>query len=82
MTDKKKVIVAMSGGVDSSVTAALLVKEGYEVIGATMQIWDPAVTEINGDHVGCCSFEAVEDARRVANILGIPHCVMNLRQPI
>lgn len=75
-----KVFVAMSGGVDSSVAAALLVEEGYEVIGATMQIWDPAITEINGEHVGCCSLEAVEDARRVADILGIPHYVMNLRQ--
>lgn len=75
-----KVFVAMSGGVDSSVAAALLVEEGYEVIGATMQIWDPAITEIDGEHVGCCSLEAVEDARRVADILGIPHYVMNLRQ--
>lgn len=76
-----KVFVAMSGGVDSSVAAALLVEEGYEVIGATMQVWDPAVTEIDGEHVGCCSLAAVEDARRVANILGIPHYVINLRQP-
>lgn len=76
-----RVVVAMSGGVDSSVTAALLVEKGYEVIGATMQIWDPAVTVVNGEHVGCCSLAAVEDARRVAGILGIPHYVLNLRQP-
>jgi len=76
-----RVVVAMSGGVDSSVTAALLVEKGYEVIGATMQIWDPAVTVVDGEHVGCCSLAAVEDARKVAGLLGIPHYVLNLRRP-
>lgn len=79
MGDNKKVIVAMSGGVDSSVTAALLLERGYEVIGVTMQIWDPGVTEIADDHVGCCSLAAVEDARRVAHSLDIPYYVMNFR---
>lgn len=76
---KKKVIVAMSGGVDSSVAAALLLQQGYEVIGVTMQIWDPAQTEPGEEHGGCCSLAAVEDARRVAGILGIPYYVMNFR---
>lgn len=76
----QKVFVAMSGGVDSSVTAALLLKQGYEVIGITMQIWDPDITEVEGQQVGCCSLSAVEDARRVAHKLDIPYYVMNFRQ--
>lgn len=63
----------MSGGVDSSVTAALLKKEGYDVTGITMQLWDSS-----GENK-CCSLAAVEDARRVAYRLDIPHYVMNFR---
>lgn len=74
---KKSVLVAMSGGVDSSVAAALLIEQGYQVAGVTMKLWQDndakKVTE-----GGCCSIEAVDDARRVADILGIPHYVMNL----
>lgn len=66
-----RVVVAMSGGVDSSVAAALLKQEGYEVIGVTMQLW-PA------NEFGCCG--AVSDAKRVAHRLSIPHYVMNFRQ--
>lgn len=69
----------MSGGVDSSVTAALLLQQGYQVIGVTMQIWDSAQTEVGGEQVGCCSLAAVEDARRVAAKMGIPYYVMNFR---
>ena len=72
---RKRVAVAMSGGVDSSVAAALLKKAGYEVIGLTMQIW-PSDKPAFG---GCCGLEAVEDAKRVAYQLGFPHYVMDLR---
>jgi tRNA-specific 2-thiouridylase len=77
---KERVVVAMSGGVDSSVAAALLVEEGYEVIGVTMEIWPETSREEVAHRNGCCSLGAVEDARRVAELLGIPHYVMNLRR--
>lgn len=78
--EKKKVVVGMSGGVDSSVAAYLLKQQGYDVIGVTMQIWqdeDRAVQEENG---GCCGLSAVDDARRVASDLEIPYYVMNFKR--
>lgn len=75
-----KVVVGMSGGVDSSVAAYLLKEEGYDVIGVTMQIWqseDPCAVEKKG---GCCGVSAVEDARRVAETIGIPYYVMNFQR--
>ncbi|MFC1915138.1 tRNA 2-thiouridine(34) synthase MnmA [Chloroflexota bacterium] len=71
-----KVVVAMSGGVDSSVAAALLQKEGHQVIGVTMQIWP---SDKLGNSGGCCGIGAVEDAKKVAGKLGFPHYVMNFR---
>ncbi|MHB9144420.1 MAG: tRNA 2-thiouridine(34) synthase MnmA [Symbiobacteriia bacterium] len=79
---KKRVVAAMSGGVDSSVTAALLQQQGYEVIGATMQTW-PDLTRDEVEqvrHGGCCSVSAVSDARRVADRLGIPYYVLNFKE--
>lgn len=76
---KKKVLVAMSGGVDSSVAAKLLLDQGYEVVGATMQIWQDDQTQDQCDR-GCCSLSAVEDARHVAQKLGIPYYVLNMKQ--
>lgn len=76
LTEKPKVVVGMSGGVDSSMAAALLKEEGYDVIGVTLQIWPSAGPEGEG---GCCSISAIDDARRVAFQLGIPHYVLNFR---
>ncbi|MGE5802084.1 MAG: tRNA 2-thiouridine(34) synthase MnmA, partial [Gemmatimonadota bacterium] len=70
-----RVLVAMSGGVDSSVAAALLVEQGYEVIGATMKLF------CYGDSVPdrpCCSLDSITDAKLVAHKLGIPHYVLSL----
>lgn len=69
--------MAMSGGVDSSVAAYLLKQKGYRVIGITMQVWPSRLTD--PDYGGCCSLAAVEDARRVAEIIGIPHYVWNFQ---
>ena len=73
-----KVAVAMSGGVDSSVAAALTREEGHDVFGVTLQLWpkEMAIRDFDKHH-GCCSLDAVEDARRVANRLGIPYYVLN-----
>ncbi|MCJ7751110.1 MAG: tRNA 2-thiouridine(34) synthase MnmA, partial [Armatimonadetes bacterium] len=72
----------MSGGVDSSVAAAVLLEQGYEVVGFTMQIWPRDMeAEVPAELRGCCGVEAVDSARRVARGLGIRHYVLNLREP-
>jgi tRNA-specific 2-thiouridylase len=77
---KKKVVVGMSGGVDSSVAAYLLKQQGYDVIGITMEIWPGESEECSQENGGCCGLRAVEDARRVADKLEIPHYVMNFKE--
>lgn len=74
---KGRVLVAMSGGVDSSVAASLLVEQGYDVVGATMQVWDYTECEINEGTGTCCSSLDVDDARAVAAHLRIPFYVLN-----
>ena len=71
----------MSGGVDSSVAAALMRDEGHEVFGVTLQLWPKEMAAADFDkHHGCCSLDAVEDARRVASRLGIPYYVLNFEE--
>ena len=77
---KGKVVVGMSGGVDSSVAAWLLKEQGYDVIGVTMQIWQDEDNEVQEENGGCCGLSAVDDARRVASSIGIPYYVMNFKQ--
>lgn len=76
---KGNVMLGMSGGVDSSVAAVVLTEQGYNVVGVTMQIWpdmDEGIKQLEG---GCCSLSAVDDARRVADRLGIPYYVLNFK---
>lgn len=75
-----KVVVGMSGGVDSSVAAYLLKEQGYDVVGVTMQIWQDEEETVQQENGGCCGLSAVDDARRVAADLGIPYYVMNFKQ--
>lgn len=77
---KKKVLVAMSGGVDSSVAAALLVEQGFDVIGVTMQVWDYSSCSIEEGLGTCCSSSDVDDARSVADRLNIPFFVINCEE--
>ncbi|MDE0483180.1 MAG: tRNA 2-thiouridine(34) synthase MnmA [Candidatus Poribacteria bacterium] len=73
----KKILVAMSGGVDSSVTAAMMVDAGYDVTGITMRLGAPDTIEVEPERPNCCSLEGIEDARRVATQLGIPFYGVN-----
>ncbi|PIR23619.1 MAG: tRNA 2-thiouridine(34) synthase MnmA [Deltaproteobacteria bacterium CG11_big_fil_rev_8_21_14_0_20_45_16] len=79
-SNAKRVLVAMSGGVDSSVAAYLLKKQGYEVIGITFQLYDFSRQNRKEGKGGCCSIEDVDDAKLVADRLGIKHYLINSRE--
>jgi tRNA-specific 2-thiouridylase len=78
--NKQRVIVAMSGGVDSAVAAGLLVRQGYDVVGITMRLWSRDDAEGRLHQKRCCGVEDIDDARAAAEVLGIPHYVLNLEE--
>lgn len=80
MSKKGRVLVAMSGGIDSSVAALMMHEQGYEVIGITMKTWDYATTGGGKRTTGCCSLDDINDARSLAVDLGFPHYVLDIRE--
>lgn len=80
MPKNKRVVVAMSGGVDSSVAAGLLAEQGYEVIGITMRLWTVEDELAPRHNKRCCSVEDTDDARAAADVLGVRHYVLNLER--
>jgi tRNA-specific 2-thiouridylase len=79
MSKHGRILVAMSGGIDSSLAAVLLHEEGYEVIGMTMKTWDYASSGGTKKETGCCSLDSINDARNIAVNLGFPHYILDIR---
>ncbi|MEO6903089.1 MAG: tRNA 2-thiouridine(34) synthase MnmA [Bacteroidia bacterium] len=79
MSKKGKVLLAMSGGIDSSISALLLHEQGYEVVGITMKTWDYASSGGSTKETGCCSLDSINDARLLAVNLGFPHFILDIR---
>lgn len=77
--EKKRVLMAMSGGIDSSVAAMILHEQGYEVIGVTMKTWDYETSGGSGKETGCCSLDSINDARHLAVKMGFPHYIVDIR---
>lgn len=79
MSKKGRILVAMSGGLDSTVTAVMLREEGYEVVGITMKTWDYATAGGSKKETGCCSLDSINDARTIAVKHGIHHMILDIR---
>ena len=75
-----RVLMAMSGGIDSSVAAIMLHNEGYEVIGVTMKTWDYSLSGNTKKETGCCNLDTINDARAVAVRMGFPHYILDLKE--
>ena len=80
MSKLGRVLVSMSGGIDSSVAAVMLHEQGYEVVGMTMKTWDYASSGGNRKETGCCSLDSINDARNIAVNLGFPHYIIDIRE--
>lgn len=80
MSKRGRILVAMSGGVDSSVAAVMLHEQGYEVIGLTMKTWDYASSGGSSKETGCCSLDSINDARSLAVGYGFPHYILDIRE--
>ncbi len=80
MISKGRVLMAMSGGIDSTMAALLLHHQGYEVIGITMKTWDYASSGGDKKETGCCSLDSINDARKLAVDCGFPHTILDIRE--
>lgn len=80
MSKKGRVLVAMSGGIDSTVTAMMMHEQGYEVVGITMKTWDYASSGSSSKETGCCSLDSINDAREVAVKMGFHHFIIDIRE--
>jgi len=80
MSKKGKVLLAMSGGIDSSIAALLLHEQGFDVVGITMKTWDYASSGASSKETGCCSLDSINDARMLAVNLGFPHFILDIRK--
>ena len=80
MSKQGRILMAMSGGIDSSIAAMMLHEQGYEIVGITMKVWDYASSGGSTKETGCCSLDSINDARQMAVNMGFPHYVLDLRE--